>query len=105
MFIEFGEINKKLLILIIYPIFIQLRKFIKKQINDNHFFDLFRFYFIYLLSIIFVLIIKHRSRSSITTVKSHSSKEIIYNEVNNPVWVNPLKIQEENLLKEKKIKC
>ncbi len=104
MFIEFGEINRKLLILIIYPIFIQLRKFIKKQINDNHFFDLFRFYFSYLLSIIFVLIIKHRSRSSITTVKSHSSKEIIYNGVNNPVWVNPLKIQEENLLKEKKIK-
>ena len=104
MFIEFGEINRKLLILIIYPIFIQLRKFIKNKINDNHFFDLFRFYFSYLLSIIFVLIIKHRSRSSIMTVKTNGSKEIIYNEIRNPVWVNPLKTQEEKLIMKKKIK-
>ena len=99
MFIECGEISCKILILIIFPIFFLFRKIILKYINDNYFFDVFRFYLSYILSIIFVLIIKRRTKIE--------SKEFIIENFNknaklkNCVWINPLKTREENELKEK----
>ena len=66
MLIEFSKLNSKLLILVIFPIFDPLRKIVDEKredkYNDNNFFKCFRFYLSYILSIIFIVIIKCRTK-------------------------------------------
>ena len=67
MLIGFSKnINSKLLILAIFPIFDPIRKIVDEKredkYNDNNFFKLFRFYLSYILSIILIIIIKYRTR-------------------------------------------
>ena len=67
MLIGFSKLNSKLLILAIFPIFEPIRKIFdekrKDKSKDNNFFKLFRFYLSYVLSFIFVIIIKCRTKN------------------------------------------
>lgn len=101
MLIQFGEINNKILILFIFPAFTLLRKLIINSLEDNYFFDLFRFYISYILSIIFIIIIKKRSRISHRKSKSIIEDNNLKNLKHNSVWINPLKTLEEEQKREK----
>ena len=97
MFIEFGEINCKYLILAIFPLFYPFRKIVYENINDNHFFDIFRFYLSYILSFIFILIIKKRTGKESTQIGTDdtNNNNIEGNELEKSKWINPLKAREE----------
>ena len=105
MFIECGETNRTILILIIFPIFILFRKLTLKKINDNYFFDIFRFYLSYILSAIFILIIKRRTRIESSEINTNNNEDIHKNmKSKNFVWINPLKTREEKEIKVKNTK-
>ena len=78
MLIGFSKVNSKLLILAIFPLFDPIRKIFdekrKDKSKDNNYFKLFRFYLSYVLSIIFIIIIKYRS-------KNEKEKENIFNKL------------------------
>ena len=65
MFIEFA-FNRKLLFLLIFPIFNQIEEFISKIYleKDNNLFTIFRIFLSKEFSFIFILIIKCRNKSS-----------------------------------------
>ena len=107
MFLEFGSINSKILILFLYPIFIKLRKLILPLINDNFYFDLFRFYLSFLFSIIFMIIIYKRTRKTRKINESNNNNEDNRSneiKIDDTEWINPLKIMEQMENKEKKRK-
>lgn len=121
MLIGFSKLNSKLLILIIFPIFEPIRKLFDEKredkSNDNNFFKLFRFYLSYILSIIFIIIIKCRTKedkrnifNKIKNINVIKKKEEKVNEDNNMVksddqsWINPQEKVKKNLKKEKMIK-
>ena len=108
MFLEFGTINNKILILFLYPIFIKIRNLILPLINDNIIFDVFRFYLSLVFSIIFTIIIYKRTKiidkinePNEKNNESNSSIEIAKSDIE---WINPLKIKEqtENKMKKRK---
>ena len=78
MLIGFSKLNSKLLILAIFPLFEPIRKIFdekrKDKSKDNNYFKLFRFYLSYVLSFIFVIIIKCRTKNE---------KENIFNRLKN----------------------
>ena len=105
MLFEFGIINSKLLILIIFPIFSQLRRIIISYINDNNMFQIFRTFLSYLISFIFILIIKYRTKNE--KIENEIEKKEKYtnnNERNSSIWINPLKENENLMNKEKRKK-
>ncbi len=73
MLIEFGIINYKLLIPLIYPLFYQIRRFIH---NDSKpFYELFTNFLGYLFSGLIYLIFKYRTRSTINEKQKSTDKE------------------------------
>ncbi len=66
MWIEFSELNIKLLILIIFPVFMQIQNFTRNAYieKDNSSFKAFRYFSSYIFSGIFLIIFKIRNRSS-----------------------------------------
>ena len=112
MLIEFEKLNYKLLILFIFSVFDPLRKIISDKIKDNNFFQLFRFYLSYLLSFVFILIIKYRSKDnheknfSINNDDNsiNSSEENNNIKKNSQIWINPLDNVKKEKLKYKKTK-
>jgi hypothetical protein len=120
MLIKFSKINRKLLILIIFPIFEPIRKIVAEHLedkhNDNNFFKIFRFYLSYVLSIIFILIIKYRIKDEKKNIfntlknninqkkekKSVENSDIMKN--NGQSWINPQDKVRNDLKKVKRTK-
>jgi len=105
MLLEFGIINSKLLILLIFPISSQLRRIVISYIDDNNIFQTFRTFLSYLLSFIFILIIKYRTKNE-KILEENDKKEIEANnnQRNSSIWINPLKENENLMNKEKRKK-
>ena len=101
MIIEFGELNYKLLIFLLYPAFIHLRNIVRDRIDDNYYLDNFRFYLSYILPIIFIIIINKRSRISKVNESISNSGEKINITKNKEDWINPLIIREEMEIKKR----
>jgi len=121
MLIGFSKnINSKLLILAIFPIFDPIRKIVDEKredkYNDNNFFKLFRFYLSYILSIIFIIIIKFRTKdekmnklfNKLKNIKFKNKKEEKVDENNDNInksdgtnWINPQEKVKRDLKKEK----
>ena len=99
MLIECGETNFKALILLFYPIFYLFRKLTIQKIEENFFFDLFRFYLSFLLSSILLLIAKKRSRS--TYITKISNNKDINKDIKESAWINPLKESQKLQIKKK----
>ena len=103
MIIEFSICNYQVFIPLIYPIFIQLQSLIKNiYIKDNNIlFENIKYYISYLLSIIFLLIIKYRGNPN--------NKEYLLSSINKTKeddsdWINPLNISQKKIKREKKLK-
>ena len=64
MFVEFTELNIKLLILLIFPIFNEIEDYTKKEflIKDNQLFKIFRYFMSYIIAGVFLIIYKIRNR-------------------------------------------
>lgn len=106
MLIEIANIKYQLFIPLIYPFFIQIKTYVNNNltnIEENPFFKLFRYYLSYILSFIFILIINlrtkiHKQRFSIQFQNSVIKENSIAN------WINPLDIQKQIIMKEKRFK-
>ena len=120
MLIGFSKVNSKLLILAIFPIFEPIRKIFDKKRddnkhnNDNNYFKLFRFYLSYILSFIFIIIIKYRTKEEkknifnrLKNINLKKKKEENADEKNNVAksdgqsWINPQDKVKSDLKKEK----
>jgi len=119
MLIGFSKLNSKLLILAIFPIFDPIRKIFDEKredkYNDNNFFKLFRFYLSYVLSIIFIAIIKFRTKdekkiklfNKLKNIKLKKKKEEKIDEDSDVTksdgsnWINPQDKVKKDLKKEK----
>jgi len=120
MLIGFSKVNSKLLILAIFPIFEPIRKIFDKKRddnkhnNDNNYFKLFRFYLSYILSFIFIIIIKYRTKDEkknifnrLKNINLKKKKEENADENNNVAksdgqsWINPQDKVKSDLKKEK----
>ena len=118
MLIGFSKINSKLLILVIFPIFDPLRKIVDEKredkYNDNNFFKCFRFYLSYILSIIFIVIIKCRTKHEKNNIfnklkninlakkkeeKADEKADVTKSDKQN--WINPQDKVKRDLQKEK----
>ena len=92
MLIGFSKLNSKLLILAIFPLFEPIRKIFdekrKDKSKDNNYFKLFRFYLSYVLSFIFVIIIKCRTKNE---------KENIFNRLKNLNFKKREEMADENI--------
>ena len=120
MLIGLSKVNSRLLILAIFPIFEPIRQILEEKIeekpNENNFFKLFRFYLSYILSIIFIAIIKYRTRdekknifNKLKNINLEKKEESSYknNDVNKSdgqIWINPQDKVKSDLKKEKKAK-
>ena len=105
MLFEFGIINSKLLILLIFPISSQIRSIIISYINDNNIFQVFRVFLSYLLSYIFILIINKRTKKEkIEDEIEKKETNANNNERRISFWINPLKEKENLMNKEKRKK-
>ena len=93
MLIEFSELNIKLLVMLIYPLFNQVEHYAKELYlnNDNSYFNQFRYFTSYILSFIFLIILHYKSKSNTTDTEStNKNKNIIIiskqkNEMNNEI--------------------
>ena len=106
MLIEFSKIKYQLLIPIVYPFFIQIKTIINNNwtdIEDNSFFKLFRYYLSYTLSFIFIFIINLRSKIH-KKRKSKQFENSVIQENTKSNWINPLDIQKQIIIKEKRFK-
>ena len=106
MLIEFSKIKYQLFIPLIYPFFIQIKTLINNSwtdIEDNPFFKLFRYYLSYLLSFIFIIIINLRTKIHKKRQSRQFQKSVI-KENSNSNWINPLDIQKQIIIKEKRFK-
>ena len=118
MLIGFSKINSKLLILVIFPIFDPLRKIVDEKredkFNDNNYFKCFRFYLSYILSIIFIIIIKCRTKHEKNNIfnklkninlakkkeeKADEKADVTKSDKQN--WINPQDKVKRDLQKEK----
>ena len=105
MLIECAKIKYYLFIPLIFPIFIQIRKFFitnKNHINDNAFFKLFRYYLSYILSGLCILVIKLRTkydkRVILKKMRMDKKRDSDCN------WVNPLDKEKKIIEKGKNYK-
>lgn len=91
MLIRFSKLNIKVLILAIFPVFDPIRKILNElkegKFHDNNFFKLFRYYLSFVLSFIFIAIIKCRTKEE---------KINIFNKKKN---INPKKKEDEKVNK------
>ena len=114
MLIGFSKVNSKLLILAIFPIFEPIRKIFdekrKDKSKDNNFFKLFRFYLSYVLSIIFIIIIKFREKdekrnkiiNKLKTINFTKNKdEKVDAKSDGQSWINPQDKVKSDLKKER----
>ena len=101
MLIECGETNFKALILLFYPIFYPFKKLTIQKIEDNLFFDTFRFYLSFLLSTILLIIVKMRTRR--TYIKKEQNNNEVNKNIKESTWINPLKESQEIQIKKKRI--
>jgi len=107
MLIEFSELNLKLLVLIIYPLFSEAEYYSRKLYikKDNSYFSQFRYFTSYILSFILLIISHYRSKSNIIDQKSINNNNNIINitpqayEMNNEI--DEIK---KNINKKRKIK-
>ena len=78
MWIEFSEFNLKLLILLIFPVFMQIQNYTKEAYieknKDNQIFKAFRYFCSYIFAGIFLIIFEIRNRRS-NTKKAQSPKD------------------------------
>ena len=78
MWIEFSEFNLKLLILLIFPVFMQIQNYTKEAYieknKDNQIFKAFRYFCSYIFAGIFLIIFEIRNRRS-STKKAQSPKD------------------------------
>ena len=105
MLIECAKIKYYLFIPLIFPLFIQIRKFFitnKKHINDNSFFKLFRYYLSYILSGLCILVIKLRTKYDKRVILKKLS--IDKRRDSNCNWVNPLDKEKKIIEKGKNYK-
>ena len=72
MLIEFSELNLKLLVLLIYPLFSEAEYYSRKLYikKDNSYFSQFRYFTSYILSFILLIISHYRSKSNVIDPKS-----------------------------------
>ena len=117
MLIEFSFFNSQIFIPLLFPIFIQiesaLRKFCIK--DENILFKIFRYYLSYIFSLIFVIIIKFRTKSSQKKIeiKNENKNEKEKNNIiiekekerkrKSSFWINPLDIEQQKFKREKRI--
>ena len=106
MLIECPKLKFQLFIPFIFPIFLQMRTFFissKGNIEDNNLFKLFRYYFSYLLSGIFLLIIQLRTKlhNKKKLLELEKSDNLLNKSESDPDWINPLNITKQSLIKEK----
>ena len=107
MLIEFSELNLKLLVLIIYPLFSEAEYYSRKLYikKDNSYFSQFRYFTSYILSFILLIISHYRSKSNVIDQKSINNNKNIINitpqayEMNNEI--DEIK---KNINKKRKIK-
>lgn len=106
MLIECSISNCLIFIPFIFPIFFQIEAYINKEYikQDNKPFKLFRYFLSHIFAIIFIIIIKCRSKpgrySSINNSLLKKRKE----NKRSSIWINPLDIQQKKLKIGKKIK-
>ena len=114
MLIGFSKVNSKLLILAIFPVIDPIRKIFDEKredkSNDNNFFKLFRFYLSYVLSIIFIIIIKFREKdekrnkiiNKLKTINFTKNKdEKVDAKSDGQSWINPQDKVKSDLKKER----
>ena len=114
MLIGFSKVNSKLLILAIFPLIDPIRKIFDEKredkSNDNNFFKLFRFYLSYVLSIIFIIIIKFREKdekrnkiiNKLKTINFTKNKdEKVDAKSDGQSWINPQDKVKSDLKKER----
>ena len=114
MLIGFSKVNSKLLILAIFPVIDPIRKIFDEKredkSNDNNFFKLFRFYLSYVLSIIFIIIIKFREKdekrnkiiNKLKTINFTKNKdEKVEAKSDGQSWINPQDKVKSDLKKER----
>ena len=114
MLIGFSKINCKLLILAIFPLIDPIRKIFDEKredkSNDNNYFKLFRFYLSYVLSIIFIIIIKFREKdekrnkiiNKLKTINFTKNKdEKVEAKSDGQSWINPQDKVKSDLKKER----
>ena len=99
MLIEFEKFNSKLLILLIFSIFNPLKRIIEVKINDNNYFEMFRFYLSYTLSFIFILIIKKRTKNNKKNIEINYIAKTNNSKKEN--WINPQDNVKKEIKKEK----
>ena len=87
MWIEFSELNIKLLILIIFPVFMQIQNFTRNAYieKDNSSFKAFRYFCSYIFAGIFFIIFKIRNKRSsskkVQSLKDEEKREYIIDEI------------------------
>ena len=88
MFIELSELNIKLLVLLIFPIFTQLEGLSEDLFlsKDNLLFKSFRYFLSYILSFVFLIIYKIRNKKS-SPKEKHISDEIEENDIYNHILI------------------
>lgn len=105
MLIECSISNCLIFVPMIFPIFIQIEYYVKEKYikKDNILFKMFRYYLGYTLSIIFILIIKCRTKpgrySRLTNTITYKKYSSIHS-----IWINPLDIEQKKLTKGRRIK-
>ena len=85
MLIEFSELNAKLLILLIFPVFKNLETIVKKLyiVEDSGMFSFFRYFCSYIFASVFVLIIHYRSKRRKKFLRPLELLEFNYENENN----------------------
>ena len=89
MWIECSELNIKLLILLIFPVFMQIQNYTKNAYiakdKDNQVFKTFRYFFSYIFAGIFLIIYKIRNRrvssKKIQSLNNEEKREYIIDEI------------------------
>jgi len=89
MWIECSELNIKLLILLIFPVFMQIQNYTKNAYiakdKDNQVFKTFRYFFSYIFAGIFLIIFKIRNRrvssKKIQSLNNEEKREYIIDEI------------------------
>ena len=107
MWIEFSELNFKLLVMLIFPTCNIAEHFAKKAFikQDNSFFNQFRYFISYTFSFIFLIISHYKSKSividseSIDENKNENNIVVQANEINNEI--DEMK---KNINKKRKVK-
>ena len=107
MWIEFSDLNFKLLVIFIFPISKIIEEYIKKTYlnEDNKYFKQFRYFTSYTFAIIFVLIVHHRSKkSTISPIKLKEENEEKYHQYFSQHHISEIELVGKDNEKKRKIK-